>query len=143
MSIREAKGREIADRFRIVKNGNLYLVPSQSGKGKYKVDLERGRCNCPDFEFTQAKCKHLFAVELIVRRERKTVTETNADGSTKTTVTETSRSSAKRIRKSGPLTTWLRRKKRPSSFTCFASFVRASAHPRSTGAVNVACRLKI
>ncbi len=89
MSIREAKGQQIADRFRIIKNGNLYLVPSQSGKGKYTVDLERGRCSCPDFDFTQAKCKHIYAAEFTVRRERKTVTETKADGSTKTTVTET------------------------------------------------------
>jgi transposase len=89
MSIREAKGREIADKARIVKSGNLYLVPSQSGRGKYNVNLEAGRCNCPDFDFTQAKCKHLFAVEFTVQRERKTVTETKADGATKTTVTET------------------------------------------------------
>jgi len=89
MSIREAKGRDIADKARIVKSGNLYLVPSQSGRGKYSVDLEAGRCSCPDFDFTQAKCKHLFAVEFTVRRESKTVTETKADGSTKTTVTET------------------------------------------------------
>jgi hypothetical protein len=89
MSIREAKGQQIADKARIVKSGNLYLVPSQSGKGKYKVDLEAGRSSCPDFEFTQAKCKHLFAVEFTVRRERKTVTETKADGSTKTTTTKT------------------------------------------------------
>ena len=89
MSIREAKGRDIADKARIVKSGALYLVPSQSGRGKYSVDLEGGRCSCPDFEFTQAKCKHMFAVELTVRRERKTVTETKADGATRTTVTET------------------------------------------------------
>lgn len=89
MSIREAKGRQIADRFKIARHGKLYLVPSQSGNGKYSVDLEAGRCSCPDFDFTQAKCKHLFAVEFTVRRESKTVTETKADGSTKTTVTET------------------------------------------------------
>src|SRR5689334_17925855 len=89
MSIREAKGRDIADKARIVRHGNLYLVPSQSGRGKYSVDLERGRCSCPDFEFTQAKCKHMFAAEFTVRRERKTVTETQADGATKTTITET------------------------------------------------------
>lgn len=89
MSIREAKGQQIADRFKIARHGNLYLVPSQSGNGKYSVDLEAGRCSCPDFDFTQAKCKHLFAVEFTVRRESKTVTETKADGSTKTTVTET------------------------------------------------------
>jgi transposase len=89
MSIRELKGKDIADRFKIVRNGNLYLVPSQSGKGKYKVDLDAGSCTCPDNEYTGARCKHLFAAELSVKRERKTVTETKVDGSTKTTVTET------------------------------------------------------
>jgi uncharacterized protein YxjI len=46
-------------------------------------------CSCPDFEFTQAKCKHLFAVAFTVERERKTVTETDAQGTTTTTTTET------------------------------------------------------
>src|SRR5215210_6390601 len=85
MSIREAKGREIADKARITKSGELYLVPSQSGGKRYKVDPVAGSCSCPDFDFTQAKCKHMFAVQ----RELKTVTETKADGSTQTTVTET------------------------------------------------------
>jgi transposase len=95
MSIREAKGREIADKARIVKNGNLYLVPSQSGGKRYKVDREAGVCSCPDFEFTGFKCKHQYAVEFTVERERKTVTETKADGATKTTVTETVKVSRK------------------------------------------------
>jgi hypothetical protein len=89
MSIREAKGREIADRVRIVKNGNLYIVPSQSSGKRYKVDPAAQSCSCPDFEFTQATCKHMFAVAFTVERERKTVTETKPDGATTTTVTET------------------------------------------------------
>jgi len=89
MSIREEKGRQIADRARIIKSSNLYLVPSQSSGKKYKVDPEAQSCSCPDYEFTQAKCKHMFAVEFTVQRERKTVTETQPDGSSKTTVTET------------------------------------------------------
>jgi hypothetical protein len=89
MSIREAKGREIADKARITKSGELYLVPSQSNGKRYKVDPVAGSCSCPDFEFTQATCKHMFAVAFTVERERKTVTETDADGATKTTVTET------------------------------------------------------
>lgn len=96
MSIREIKGKDIADRFKIVRNGNLYLVPSQSGRGKYQVNPEAGRCSCPDNEFTGAKCKHLFAVELTVKRERKTVTETKANGATKTTVTETVKVTARK-----------------------------------------------
>jgi transposase len=89
MSIREAKGRQIADRARIVKHGALYLVPSQSSGKQYKVDPIAGSCSCPDFEFTGFKCKHQYAVEFSVRRESKTVTETKADGTTKTTITET------------------------------------------------------
>jgi len=88
MSIREQKGRDIADRFRITRKGNLYLVPSQSGSGKYTVNPETGRCTCPDYDFRRQPCKHLYAVQMVVERERKTVMETRADGSTKTTVTE-------------------------------------------------------
>src|SRR5215204_1147267 len=89
MSIREAQGRDIADKARITKSGELYLVPSQSGGKKYKVDPVAGSCSCPDFEFTGFKCKHQYAVAFTVERERKTVIETQADGATKTTVTET------------------------------------------------------
>jgi len=89
MSIREVKGQDIANRFRIVREGNLYFVPSQSGKGKYKVRPDIPYCSCPDYEFRRDKCKHIYAVEISVRRERKTITETKPDGSTKTIVTET------------------------------------------------------
>lgn len=88
MSMREQKGRDIAQRFHIARQGNLYLVPSQSGSGKYKVDAEAGRCSCPDFEIRQAKCKHLYAVEIRIRREKKTTTKVTPDGQTTTTTTE-------------------------------------------------------
>jgi transposase len=89
MSIREAKGREIADKARVTKSGNLWLVPSQSSGKKYQVDAEAGSCSCPDFEHTGFKCKHQYAVAFTVERERKVVTETKPDGEIKTTVTET------------------------------------------------------
>ena len=97
MSLREAKGQDIATRFKIVQQGNLYLVPSQSGAGKYKVNADEQTCSCPDFEIRHAKCKHLYAVEISVRRERKVVTETKADGTTKTTMTETVKVSRKHL----------------------------------------------
>jgi len=84
MTIREQKGRDIANKATITKQGNLYLVPSQSGKGKYKVDAEKQRCTCADYEFKQAKCKHIFAVEHTIEKTKTTVTENG-----KTTVTET------------------------------------------------------
>jgi transposase len=84
MSIRQQKGLEIANRKTIKKLGNLWLVPSQSGKGKYTVDAEASRCTCPDYDLRRAKCKHIFAVEQIIERTKTTVTENG-----KTTVTET------------------------------------------------------
>jgi transposase/predicted nucleic acid-binding Zn finger protein len=95
MSTREAKGREIADRARIVKEGSLYLVPSQSGKGKYKVRPDLPYCSCADYEFRRQPCKHIYAVEVTIQRERKVVTETKVDGTIKTTTTETVKVSRK------------------------------------------------
>jgi len=89
MNLREQKGLQIANQVRITKSGNLYLVPSQSGKGKYKVSADEQHCTCADYDFRRAKCKHIFAVEIAVRRESKTITETKPDGTTKTTITET------------------------------------------------------
>jgi hypothetical protein len=84
MSIRKQKGQAIATKATIKKHGDLWLVPSQSGKGKYKVDAEAQRCTCADFEFHQAKCKHIFAVEYTIEKIKTTVKENG-----KTTVTET------------------------------------------------------
>lgn len=60
----------------------VWMVPSQTFVGKsYKVTYFRevGTCTCPDFEARQEHCKHIFAVELVIRRE------TNADGTTTVT----------------------------------------------------------
>jgi hypothetical protein len=81
---REQKGLEIADRYRITQQDGTWIVPSQNGKGKYKVDPDKGCCSCPDYEFTQSKCKHQFAVEFTIERTRTTTIEGD-----KTTVTET------------------------------------------------------
>lgn len=86
---RQQKGLEIAARYRITNNNGTWLVPSQSGKGRYKVDPEAGRCSCPDYEFTQSKCKHQFAVEITIERERMMTTTEAPDGTKTTTVTET------------------------------------------------------
>ncbi|HEU0145005.1 MAG TPA: transposase, partial [Nitrososphaera sp.] len=83
MDIRQQKGIAIAAKATIKRDGNLYLVPSQSGKGKYKVDADAKHCTCPDFDFRQAKCKHIYAVEHTIERSKTTVTENG-----KTTVTE-------------------------------------------------------
>jgi hypothetical protein len=64
-------------------SGGAYMVPSQSGPGKYRVlpSVEGFRCACPDFELTGRTCKHGYAVDFMLRRETKpdgTVIETRA-----------------------------------------------------------------
>lgn len=87
---RKQRGLEIAARCRVVRHGQGWVVPSQSGSGRYTVtgltsgaSIEVPHCTCPDYETRMLKCKHIFAVEYVIQRE------TNADGST--TVTETLR----------------------------------------------------
>lgn len=89
MDAREQKGLEIAARARIEKKGGAWLVPSQSSKGTYQVTMgEDGpHCTCPDFELRGTRCKHGYAVEIVIQRE--TVTETMPSGESRTTVTET------------------------------------------------------
>ncbi len=49
-----------------------FLVPSQSGNKKYKVTLlNEWRCECPDFQFRKTKCKHIFAVEFLLKLRNK------------------------------------------------------------------------
>lgn len=84
MDIRQQKGIAIATKATIKKDGQLWLVPSQGGHGKYKVDAEASHCTCPDFEFRQASCKHIYAVLHVIEKTKTTITENG-----KTTTTET------------------------------------------------------
>jgi transposase len=79
---RQQRGLEIAATANIVRKGSEWLVPSQSGKGRYTVcpDPDSPHCSCPDHETRGVKCKHIFAVEYAISREH------NRDGSV--TVTE-------------------------------------------------------
>ena len=75
--LREQRGLRIAALCKLTKKDGVWLVPSQSGKGKYKVcpDPTNPHCNCPDHETSGKKCKHIFAVEFVIQRKR------NRDGS--------------------------------------------------------------
>ena len=73
---RQQRGLEIAATARIIKKGNAWTVPSQSGKGRYTVRLRAKElfCTCPDYETTGCKCKHIYAVEFVRGRGRSAVT---------------------------------------------------------------------
>ena len=83
MDAREERGLVIAAKCKLVRKGDVWIVPSQSDSNdKYTVrpDGETPHCTCPDHEQRRVKCKHIFAVEFVISRE------SHADGST--TVTE-------------------------------------------------------
>jgi hypothetical protein len=85
LSDREIKALQIAAKSRLTQKGNVWLVPSQAGHGEYEVrpDPQAPRCTCPDYEFRNARCKHIVAVEYVLMREEK------PDGSTVVTETVT------------------------------------------------------
>jgi transposase len=89
MEPRQERGLQIANRCYIGQQNGFWIVPSQSGNGRYKVDAEEQKCSCPDHETHGGKCKHLFAVEYIIEFRR------NSDGTSMMTetlnVTETTR----------------------------------------------------
>jgi transposase len=88
MSEREQKALVIAAKSKIARKGDTWVVPSQTGSGKYTVDADLSHCTCPDHELRKVKCKHIIAVEYTLERER-SVTETTDGDVTTTTVTET------------------------------------------------------
>jgi len=65
VNIREERGIQIAQKSRIQRVENFWVVPSQSGNGAYLVKMHMAEftCTCPDYELMQTKCKHIFAVE--------------------------------------------------------------------------------
>lgn len=45
-----------------------FVVPSQSGNGKYNVSHFDGwQCDCPDFKTRGIKCKHIHAIEFFLK----------------------------------------------------------------------------
>src|SRR5438552_2088447 len=82
MDLREQRGMEIAATRTIRRDGIYWIVPSQTGKGFYRVRHIAHRhpeCSCPDYETRGGRCKHIYAATFCMKREQ------NADGS----VTET------------------------------------------------------
>ncbi len=71
MDVRQLKALEIAARLRLVWEGKVCTVPSQSGSGSYRVErtLYGFTCTCEDYELRQQDCKHIIAAKLAWERE--------------------------------------------------------------------------
>ena len=72
---REQRGLVIAATAKLQKSddGYRWFVPSQT-KGcndtyTVKPDPAHPQCTCPDFTARQQRCKHIFATEIVIRRE--------------------------------------------------------------------------
>jgi transposase len=74
---KQQKGKEIVKKSGIKFDGNLWIIPSQTGRGEYTVDLQNQTCTCPDFSKNLDKCKHQYAVDEKIAREFKTVAANN------------------------------------------------------------------
>ena len=90
MTEREVKAWQIVINKKIQKEKNgLWLVPSQRADNViYRVDFcaPTPVCVCPDFQFWQKACKHIFATRIMIERESTTIKK-GSNGDT-TTVTE-------------------------------------------------------
>jgi len=64
MNDREQRGLLIAATAKITRKGGVWIVPSQSGKGRYTVspDQAEPHCSCPDHETRGCTCKHIYAL---------------------------------------------------------------------------------
>jgi len=73
MDPREERGLQIASKAKLLREGDRWFVPSQSGRGMndgyYIVnpDISNPHCNCSDHETHHVKCKHIFAVEFTIQ----------------------------------------------------------------------------
>jgi len=73
---RQQRAEEIAgSRIEIRSSG--YSVPSQSGQGRYTVQLDPDRCECEDFELRGKPCKHIIGLRLWLERRDLTKEEPN------------------------------------------------------------------
>jgi transposase len=68
MLMREAKAVELADRGRVVRDGDSWLVFSLNSSETYRVTLAPLCCTCPDFETRREECKHTLAARIISTR---------------------------------------------------------------------------
>jgi transposase len=70
MDIRELKALEIAARTKIAFAEGVWIVPSQTTNGSYRVTIGTApSCSCDDFLVRQRPCKHILAAQLVCARD--------------------------------------------------------------------------
>ncbi len=70
VDMRELKALEIAARSRITFDGCMWVVPSQSTNGTYRVTIgAEPSCSCEDFQLRKLPCKHVISARLVCERD--------------------------------------------------------------------------
>lgn len=72
LEMRKERGYAIAQTNKVVHQNGVWVVPSTSKPSQtYKVSfsLEGAKCNCPDFAERGIRCKHIFAVDIVISRK--------------------------------------------------------------------------
>jgi hypothetical protein len=69
---RRFDGLQIANRAKIERRGDFYVVPSLERKGSYAVvpDANNATCTCPHYELHREPCRHIYAVQFHIQREQ-------------------------------------------------------------------------
>jgi hypothetical protein len=71
MDLLELKALEIAARAKILFTEGVWIVPSQTTRGSYRVTIGSSpSCPCDDFQVRQRPCKHIVAAQLVCAREQ-------------------------------------------------------------------------
>jgi hypothetical protein len=70
MNVRQLKALEIAARARIAFDNGVWIVPSQTTSGSYRVTIgSEPSCPCDDFQLRKRPCKHIIAARLVCARD--------------------------------------------------------------------------
>ena len=138
---RKQRGLTIAALARIEQIDGYYVVPSQSNPKRYKVDMYPAvpTCTCPDYETRGCKCKHIYAVEFTLQRERSVTVEANGT----TTVTESvdgPTKTRKTYPQNWPAYNEAQQMKNGSSRRCCGIFAKTFPRPRKSDAASVGYR---
>jgi hypothetical protein len=75
---RQQKAEQVAES-RIEIRSSGYSVPSQSGQGRYTVQLDPDSCECDDFQLRGKPCKHIIGLRLWLTRRDLTQEESKQE----------------------------------------------------------------
>jgi hypothetical protein len=71
VQIRKQRGYEIAKIGKVIRESNMWSVPSQTSNKNYEVTLflDRNGCTCPDYIERKMTCRHIRVVGVTVSRK--------------------------------------------------------------------------